>query len=79
MMPGIAERIAKDLYENNLANKDNENLLEPKVIKENSRYISKWVGMSMVASMSAFDKFFIDKKQYGENGDDRSSILAKIY
>ncbi|MCQ2817821.1 MAG: hypothetical protein MJ252_11200 [archaeon] len=78
-MPGLAERITKDLYESNQSNKENEFFPQPRVIKENSRVISKWVGMSMISSMSAFDKFFIDKKQYGENGDDRTAILAKIF
>ena len=35
--------------------------------------------MSMIASMSAFDKLFITKKNYQEIGEDRFAIMAKIF
>lgn len=79
MMPGLAERITKDLYEANQGDADNSILSEPKVIRENNRYISKWVGMSMIASMSAFSELFVEKSKYIEYGEDKSQILARIF
>lgn len=77
MMPGFSSRITKDLL--NYQDNDWELEYKPNVITENNRYISKWIGMSMIASMSAFDKLFITKANYQEYGEDRFAIMAKIF
>ena len=77
MMHGFGERIVKDLLE--YQDQDFEIDYTPNVIAENNRYISKWIGMSMIASMSAFDKIFIKKSEYQEYGEDRFSMMAKIF
>jgi actin-related protein len=78
MMPGFAERVTKELsgYKD-----ENEWSLEfkPNVIADNNRYIGKWIGMSMIASMSAFDKLFIKKSEYQENGEEKLIDLGKIF
>ena len=76
-MHGFGERIVKDLLE--YQDQDFEIDYTPNVIAENNRYISKWIGMSMIASMSAFDKIFIKKSEYQEYGEDRFSMMAKIF
>ena len=78
MMPGFAERVTKELsgYKD-----ENEWSLEfkPNVIADNNRYISKWIGMSMIASMSAFDKLFIKKAEFQELGEEKFSEVAQIF
>jgi len=77
MMEGFANRIYKDLY----SYKDNSFNLEyePMIIAENNRAIGKWIGMSMISSMSAFDKLFIQKTEYQELGEERFSEVAQIF
>lgn len=72
MIPGFANRIVYDIVNSN----DHELYLNepPRVISQNNRYISKWIGMSMIASMSAFEKLFIKKDEYIETG-----TLSKIF
>lgn len=77
MMPGFSERISKDLLEYH--DQDWELEYKPNVATENNRYISKWIGMSMIASMSAFDKLFIKKDEYQEFGEDHFAIMSKIF
>ena len=78
MIHGFSERIRKELsgYKD-----ENEWSLEfkPIVVADNNRYISKWIGMSMIASMSAFDKLFIKKSEYQELGEERFSEVAQIF
>lgn len=76
MMAGLDKRIAKDL-KTHLDQIDDFTYTE--VIAQNNRYISKWIGMSMLASMSAFDKLFIEKAKLNEYGEDRAPIIAKIF
>jgi actin-related protein len=59
MMEGFADRVCLDL--NNYKDNGFELEYEPNIIAENNRAIGKWIGMSMISSMSAFDKFFIKK------------------
>ena len=78
MIHGFSERIRKELsgYKD-----ENEWSLEfkPIIVADNNRYISKWIGMSMIASMSAFDKLFIKKSEYQELGEERFSEVAQIF
>ena len=78
MIHGFSERIKKELsgYKD-----ENEWSLEfkPNVIADNNRYISKWIGMSMIASMSAFDKLFIKKAEFQELGEEKFSEVAQIF
>jgi actin-related protein len=79
MIPNFAERIKKDLLEY----KDNETEwsidYRPEVIAENNRNIGKWIGMSMIASMSAFEKMFIKKLDYQEKGEENFAEIAQIF
>lgn len=77
MMEGFADRIYQDVnkYEEN----GFELEYEPNIIAENNRDIGKWIGMSMIASMSAFDKLFIKKMEYQELGEERFSEVAQIF
>ena len=79
MLNNFAERIKKDLLEY----KDNETEwsidYRPEVIAENNRNIGKWIGMSMIASMSAFEKMFIKKLDYQEKGEENFAEIAQIF
>ena len=52
---------------------------EPIITAEINRNIGKWIGMSMISSMSAFDKLFIKKQDYQELGEERLSELSQIF
>lgn len=75
MMEGFADRVFNDL--NNYKSYDLE--FQPKIIAENNRSIGKWIGMSMIASMTAFDKIFIKKSEYQEIGEEKFSEVAHIF
>jgi actin-related protein len=77
MMEGFAHRVYNDL--NNYKDNGFELEYEPVVIAENNRAIGKWIGMSMISSMSAFDKLFIKKQEYQELGEERFSEVAQIF
>jgi actin len=77
MMPGFAARTKKSLA--HLLDADFNHNTVPQVIAEGNRYISTWIGASMVASMSSFDKVFIRKEEYHENGEDRLTLFSKIF
>ena len=77
MMEGFRDRVYNDLY--NYKDSEFELEYEPNVIAENNRAIGKWIGMSMISSMSAFDKLFIKKAEYQELGEERFSEVAQIF
>ena len=77
MMEGFADRVYQDLC--NYKESGFELEYEPIVIAENNRSIGKWIGMSMISSMSAFDKLFIKKAEYQELGEERFSEVAQIF
>ncbi len=77
MMAGFPQRIKKTLS-NYLDNDYNYNS-SPQIIAEGNRSISTWIGASMVASMSSFDKVFIKKEDFNENGEDRLPLFSKIF
>lgn len=79
MMPGFNDRIRRDLVEYKEEDSEWRLEYEPNVIAENSRYISKWIGMSMISSMSSFDKLFIDKSEYTEIGEEKFAEMAQIF
>ena len=65
MMEGFPDRVYKDLK----TYKDEDGFeleYEPIITAEINRNIGKWIGMSMISSMSAFDKLFIKKQDYQE-------------
>ena len=66
MMPGFKDRIYDEVYE---GFKSDFIHLEPNVVAENNRYMSTWVGGSMLASMSTFKELFITKAEFSEHGD----------
>jgi actin-related protein len=62
MFPGIAERMTKELT-----------ILAPgtmqiRVVAPPERKYSVWIGGSIRASISSFQKFWISKKEYDESG-----------
>jgi actin-related protein len=77
MMSGFPQRLKKSLMKN-LDHEMTYNA-DPEIIAERNRYISTWLGESMVASMSSFDKIFIKKEEYLEVGDVRQSAFGKIF
>lgn len=78
MMPGFKERIENDVF-----NGDCNDLVnyfgKKRIVAEGDRYISTWIGESMVASMASFEKVFIRRDEYQESGEDRISAFAKIF
>ena len=44
-----------------------------------NRNIGKWIGMSMISSMSAFDKLFIKKQDYQDIGEERFAEVSQIF
>lgn len=49
------------------------------VVADNLRYISTWIGASMISSMSTFNKLLITRENLTENGDDRIGVFKKIF
>jgi len=78
MMEGFADRVYQDLY-NYKDNNGFELEYEPVIIAENNRAIGKWIGMSMIGSMSSFDKLFIKKQDYQELGEERIAEVSQIF
>jgi len=76
-MEGVADRVYNNLY--NFKDLSLELEYKPRVIVENNRAIGKLMGMSMIASMSSFDKLFIKKVEYQEIGEERFSEVAQIF
>ena len=76
MIPGFQQRI-KNTFMNS---KETEfsNLHSAQIISEGNRHIATWVGASMIASMSSFEKMFIKKADFLENGEDRIPLFARI-
>ena len=62
MYPGIADRMSKELIA--LA----PNRTRVKVIAPPERKYSAWIGGSILASLSTFQKMWISKQEYDESG-----------
>lgn len=77
MMPGFPQRIKSTLFHH--MDNDSTFSLSSQIIAEGNRDISTWIGASMIASMSSFDKVFIRKEDYYESGEDRVSLFSKIF
>ena len=78
MMEGFPKRIYNGLVEY----KEEEGFeLEytPIITAEINRNIGKWIGMSMIGSMSSFDKLFIKKQDYQELGGERLAEVSQIF
>ena len=77
-MAGFSDRVYSEL--NNYKEEEGYELeYEPIVISEINRDIGKWIGMSMISSMSAFDKLFIKKQDYQEIGEERFAEISQIF
>ena len=76
MIPGFQQRI-KTTFMNS---KDIEfsGLHNSQIIAEGNRNIATWIGASMIASMSSFDKMFIKKVDFMENGEERIPLFSRI-
>ena len=79
MMDGFADRVYQDLTKFSESDDLEYDPNDINVIAENNRSIGKWIGMSMISSMSAFDKLFIKKTEYQELGEERFSEVAQIF
>ena len=77
-MAGFADRVYSEL-KNYKEEEGYELEYEPIVIAEINRDIGKWIGMSMISSMSAFDKLFIKKQDYQEIGEERFAEISQIF
>jgi actin len=77
MMPGFQHRIKQSLFTSNEIDSSSYNSYQ--VIAERNRHIATWLGASMIASMSAFDKLFIKKSDFSENGEERHVLFSKIF
>ena len=62
MIPGFPQRIKSTLPQHLDGDYSYNSPLN--IIAEGNRDISAWVGASMVASMSSFDKVFINGEEY---------------
>ena len=70
MMRGFPQRIHKSLP-TLLDNTDSNSI---KIIDDIQRHLSTWIGASMIASMSTFNKLLINKETLIENGEDRTKV-----
>ena len=78
MMEGFQQRVYNDLKDY----KEEEGFeleYEPIITAEINRNIGKWIGMSMISSMSAFDKLFIKKQDYQELGEEKLAEMSQIF
>ena len=76
MIPGFQQRI-KSTFMNSKESEFN-NLHNAQIIAEGNRNIATWIGASMIASMSSFDKMFIKKVDFLENGEERIPLFSRI-
>ena len=78
MMENFPQRVENDLK--GYKEEDGFELeYEPIVDAAINRNIGKWIGMSMISSMSAFDKLFIKKQDYQELGEERLAEVSQIF
>ena len=77
MMEGFPERVKKNL--NGYKEEDFDLEYEPIIDAQINRNIGKWTGMSMIGSMSSFDKLFIKKQDYQELGEERIAEVSQIF
>ena len=79
MIPGFSQRI-KSALPFHLKNEMMVVTHSPfQVVAEGNRDISTWIGASMIASMSSFDKIFLRREDYHESGEDRVSLFSKNF
>lgn len=76
MIPGFQQRIKNTFV--NFKDSELGNFSNSQIIAEGNRYIASWIGASMIASMSSFEKMFIKKADFLENGEDRISLFSRI-
>lgn len=69
MMPGLARRIKNELTD------FREGLI---VSGDSQRYISAWIGASMISSMSTFNQILISRAMYMDSGEDRIAIFKRV-
>ena len=77
MMEGFPERVKNNL--NGYKDEDFDLEYEPIIDAQINRNIGKWIGMSMIGSMSSFDKLFIKKQDYQELGEERIAEVSQIF
>ena len=76
MIPGFQQRIKTTLM--NSKEIEFSSLHNSQIIAEGNRNIATWVGASMIASMSSFEKMFIKKVDFMENGEERIPLFSRI-
>jgi actin-related protein len=76
MIPGFQQRIKNNLVNN--IDSEYGNFANSQIIAEGNRYIASWIGASMISSMSSFEKMFIKKADFMENGEERISLFSRI-
>lgn len=49
------------------------------IVADTLRYNSTWIGASMIASMSTFNKLLITKEMWADSGEEKINIYKKIF
>jgi len=62
MLPGFADRLKKEIVD--LA----PSIAKVRIVAEIERKFAVWMGGSMLASLSTFEKMWISKQEYNELG-----------
>ena len=75
MMKGFSERLQRSLP-SYLEQNDQSNVT---IVSDNLRDLSTWIGASMIASMSTFNKLLITRESFADKGEDNLGILKKIF
>jgi actin-related protein len=76
MIPGFQQRIKTTFM--NSKEIEFSSLHNSQIIAEGNRNIATWIGASMIASMSSFEKMFIKKVDFMENGEERIPLFSRI-
>jgi len=62
MFPGLKERLRKEILEQIPEN------VEVKIVAPPERMYSVWIGGSILASLKTFQRMWVTKKEYAEQG-----------
>ncbi len=62
MFPGFADRIQKEMTELTPSS------TKIRIIAESERKYAVWIGGSILASLSTFERIWISKQEYNESG-----------
>jgi actin-related protein len=75
MMSGFSQRLSRSLP--SYLDQGDSNSIN--IVADNLRYLSTWIGGSMISSMSTFSKLLITREIWMESGEDKIGIFKKIF